>query len=212
MSGSGARRVVVASQNAGKCREIARILTGYEVLSLADFAPVEFPEEGGDYAENARVKALTAARATGLPCVADDSGLEVEALGGAPGPYSARYGGPGLDDRGRYEHLLAALADVAAPRPARFYCVAACAWPEGSSELAEGACEGEILERACGEGGFGYDPVFRPVGFDRAMAELSREEKDGLSHRGRAFRALERRMAARFEASLRADPASRSGD
>ncbi|MAG32120.1 MAG: non-canonical purine NTP pyrophosphatase, RdgB/HAM1 family [Deltaproteobacteria bacterium] len=183
-------RIVVASQNAGKRREIARILTDVEVLSLADVGPVAFPEEGGDYFENARAKALAAARATGLPCVADDSGLEVEALGGAPGPYSARYGGPGLDDRGRLEALLAALAGVAAPRRARFFCAAACALPDGRCEVAEGICPGEILEVPWGAGGFGYDPIFRPEGFDRAMAELAREEKDALSHRGRAFAVL----------------------
>ncbi|HPG26037.1 MAG TPA: RdgB/HAM1 family non-canonical purine NTP pyrophosphatase [Myxococcota bacterium] len=189
-------RLVVASQNPGKAREIGRLFPDYEVLSLAGLAPVDFPEEGGDYAENARTKALVAARATGLPCVADDSGLEVEALGGAPGPYSARYGGPGLDDRGRYEALLGALRDVAPPRRARFVCHAAVATPDGRTALAEGACRGEILESAHGEGGFGYDPVFRPEGHQRSMAELSREEKDALSHRGRAFEALRREVAA----------------
>ena len=141
---------------------------------------------------------LTAARAVGLPCVADDSGLEVEALGGAPGPYSARYGGPGLDDRGRYEALLVELAEVPAPRSARFFCVAACAWPDGRSALAEGSCEGVILLSPSGEGGFGYDPIFSPDGFDCAMAELSRDEKDALSHRGRAFGALEAALEAEF--------------
>jgi len=189
------RRIVVATGNAGKAREIARILVGYEVLSLADLPPVEFPEEGGDYAENARVKALTAARALGLACVADDSGLEVDALGGRPGVYSARYGGPGLDDRGRLERLLEELAGVPTPRRARFRCIAACAWPDGTSEIAEGLCEGVIVEAPRGEGGFGYDPIFVPDGFDRTLAELGREEKDGLSHRGRAFRALEPRIA-----------------
>jgi len=192
------RRIVVASQNAGKCHEIARILEDYEVLSLAEFASVEFPEEGGDYAENARVKAVVAARSTGLPCVADDSGLEVEAMGGAPGPYSARYGGPGLDDRGRLERLLEELASVTAPRRARFYCVAACGWPDGSSEVAVGTCDGVILETPRGDAGFGYDPVFQPDGFSRSMAELDRQEKDGLSHRGRAFRALEPAIARRI--------------
>ncbi len=192
------RRIVVATQNPGKCREIARILENYSVLSLAEFPPVEFPTEGGDYAENARVKAVVAATSIGLPCVADDSGLEVEAMGGAPGPYSARYGGPGLDDRGRLETLLEELAGVAAPRRARFYCVAACGWPDGSSEVAVGICEGVILDAARGKGGFGYDPIFQPDGFDRAMAELDRAEKDGLSHRGRAFRKLEPAIAAHF--------------
>ncbi len=191
-------RIVVASENPGKCREIGRILVGYSVLSLDGFDPVAFPEEGGDYALNAREKAVAAARSTGLPCVADDSGLEVESMGGAPGPYSARYGGPGLDDPGRVERMLEELAGVAPPRFARFYCVAACGWPDGTSETAEGACEGVILEAPRGESGFGYDPIFQPQGFDLAMAEIDQEEKDRLSHRGRAFRALEPAMARRI--------------
>lgn len=193
--------LVVASGNPGKAREIARILSGWRIRSLAEFEPVDFPEEGVDYAENARVKARVAAAAIGLPCVADDSGLEVEALGGAPGPLSARFGGPGLDDRGRLEKLLEALAGVPPPRRARFHCVAACARPDGRSVIAVGDCEGTILEAPRGEGGFGYDPIFRPDGFDRAMAELSRDEKDGLSHRGRAFRSLEPDIARLLEAS-----------
>jgi XTP/dITP diphosphohydrolase len=184
------RRIVVASQNPGKVREIGRILIGYQILSLSEFPEIVFPEEGGDYAENARVKAMVAARATGEMCVADDSGLEVEALGGRPGAYSARYGGSGLDDRGRLEKMLDDLAGFSPPRRARFYCIAACSWPDGSSEIAEGICEGGILEAPRGAGGFGYDPIFQPEGFDRAMAEISSAEKDGLSHRGRAFRAL----------------------
>ena len=186
----GRPRIVAASQNAGKCREIARILDSFEVLSLSEFAPVEFPVEGGDYFENARIKALTAARATGLPCVADDSGLEVVFLKGGPGAYSARYGGPGLDDRGRVEFLLAELMNAPAPRHARFFCAAACAWPDGKSEVAQGVCEGEILFEPEGEGGFGFDPVFRALGQARGMAQLDPAAKDALSHRGRAFRAL----------------------
>ena len=181
---SARSRLVVATGNAGKCREISKILDTFEVLSLADFPAFEFPEEGGDYFENARVKAQTAAAQIGLPCVADDSGLEVRALGGAPGAYSARYGGPGLDDRGRVDYLLAALAESPAPRHARFFCAAACVWPDGRTVTAEGTCEGEILTARRGAGGFGYDPVFRPVGGERTMAELSPEEKDALSHRG----------------------------
>ena len=194
------RQLVVASGNPGKAREIARMMTAFEVRSLSEFPPVEFPEEGGEYAENARVKALTAARAVGLACVADDSGLEVAALDGAPGPYSARYGGPGLDDAGRTAHLLAALEGVAAPRRARFYCVAACAWPDGRCLVADGACDGAILGAPRGEGGFGYDPVFAPDGFDRSMAELARSEKDALSHRGRAFAALARAIESELAA------------
>lgn len=190
------RRLVVASQNPGKAREIARILSDWEVSTLADHPPVDFPEEGGDYAENARVKARTAARTIGLPCVADDSGLEVDALDGRPGAYSARYGGPGLDDEGRWRKLLEELAETLAPRGARFYCVAAFAWPDGRSVVADGECRGRILEAAKGEGGFGYDPVFAPdEGDGRSMAELTREEKDAISHRGRALEALALRVA-----------------
>ena len=184
-------RIVVASGNPGKAREIARILDHYDVTSLAELPSIEFPEEGGDYFENARVKASVAARATGCLCVADDSGLEVDALNGAPGPFSARFGGVGLDDRGRLEALLTALDEVPEPRAARFFCVAAVASPNGQSEIAEGSCLGTILRQARGEGGFGYDPIFQPAGEERVMAELDREEKDALSHRGRAFRALE---------------------
>ncbi|HKK52769.1 MAG TPA: RdgB/HAM1 family non-canonical purine NTP pyrophosphatase [Myxococcota bacterium] len=191
-------RLVVASQNPGKVREIARILEDFEVLSLDAFAPIDFPEEGGDYLENARRKALTAAAATGLACVGDDSGLEVQALDGAPGPYSARFGGSGLDDRERVAFLLEQLAGRDRPWRARFVCVAACAWPDGRTEVAEGTCEGEILEAPRGEGGFGYDPVFRPEGHTETLAELSREAKDALSHRGRAFRALARALAGKL--------------
>lgn len=184
-------RIVVATGNAGKILEISRILDRFEVISLAEFPAVEFSEEGGDYFENARAKAFAAARATGWVCVADDSGLEVDALNGAPGAYSARYGGVGLDDRGRLEALLVALEDVSEPRRARFFCAAAVASPDGRSEVAQGVCVGRILLSARGEGGFGYDPIFAPEGENRVMAELGRDEKDALSHRGRAFKALE---------------------
>ena len=198
MAGAAARRLVVASQNPGKAREIARILSDWEVSSLADHPPVDFPEEGGDYAENARVKAQTAARVIGLPCVADDSGLEVDALDGGPGAYSARYGGPGLDDAGRWRKLLEELDGTPTPRGARFYCVAACAWPDGDSVVAEGECRGQILEAPRGVGGFGYAPVFAPASGDgRSMAELAREEKDAISHRGRALEALAPLIRAR---------------
>ncbi len=194
------RTIVVASQNRGKCREIARLLGAFDVRSLAEFPPVAFPAEGGDYVENARAKALSAARATGLACIADDSGLEVEALGGRPGPYSARFGGSGLDDRGRVAELLRALDGVAPPRRARFYCVAAWALADGTCESATGACQGEILEAPLGEGGFGYDPIFRPLGFTRSMAQLGEAEKDAISHRGLAIRALAERIEARRRA------------
>jgi XTP/dITP diphosphohydrolase len=185
------RRIVVATSNPGKAREIGRILSRFEVTFLADHPKVEFPKEGGDYFENARAKAIVAARAIGIPCVADDSGLEVEALGGRPGAYSARYGGAGLDDRGRLEALLSELEPYPMPRKARFFCAAAVAMPDGRCEVAQGLCAGEIRMSASGGGGFGYDPIFQPEGHDRVMAELERDEKEALSHRGRAFEALE---------------------
>lgn len=191
-------QILLASQNEGKCRELGRILEDFDVLSLADHPGVEFPEEGGDYLENARIKAQTAATQTGLPAVADDSGLEVALLDGAPGPYSARLGGPDLDDRGRVMHLLELLKDAPEPRSARFYCAAACVWPDGQNLRAEGICEGEILRVPRGDRGFGYDPIFRARGQDRTMAELSAEEKDALSHRGQAFRALAVQIRAAF--------------
>ena len=188
------RRIVVATGNQGKAREIGRILAHFEVASLADYPAVDFPDEGGDYFENARAKAIAAARAIGVVCVADDSGLEVEALDGAPGAYSARYGGAGLDDRGRLEALLSALESFPEPRAARFFCAAAVATPDGRSEVAQGVCAGELRMSASGEGGFGYDPIFQPEGLDRVMAELDRDEKDAISHRGQAFKALESRI------------------
>ena len=190
-------RVVVATQNEGKVREFRELLAGWAVplASLAGFPPVRFPEEGGDYRENAAAKACAAAEQLGEWAIADDSGLEVEALDGGPGPYSARYGGPGLDSSGRVEHLLAELAErpsARAPtgRRARFVCWAALAAPDGRVELGFGECPGTILEAPRGEGGFGYDPVFLPQGFQVSMAELAAETKNEISHRGRALRAL----------------------
>jgi len=162
-----------------------------EVTPLEPDHGIVFPEEGDDYAANAIAKAKTVARALGEPAVADDSGLEVDALDGGPGPRSARYGGPGLDDAGRVSKLLEALEGVPpASRGARFYCVAACAWPDGTVVTAAGACPGHIATRRRGRGGFGYDPIFVPEHYDVSMAELAAHEKDAISHRGRAFRAL----------------------
>lgn len=185
-------RVVLATRNAGKLREVRAILShlALELLPLPE--SVALPPEGDAYEANAVDKAVAAARATGCLAIADDSGLEVDALAGAPGPLSARYG---PDDRTRNARLLAALADVPeAARGARFVCVAAWAAPDGRSGTARGVCEGRILHEARGTQGFGYDPIFG-VGAGvggrlRSLAELSAAEKDALSHRGRAFRAL----------------------
>lgn len=186
-----AGRVVVASANPGKLREIRAILAGRSVdwSGLDEHPPVSFPDEGAEYEPNALAKARAVAEQLGLWAVADDSGLEVAALGGAPGPLSARYGGPGLDDAGRVARLLEAIAG-SAERSARFVCIAAAAAPDGRVWSVRGECAGRILESARGEGGFGYDPVFEPEGHAVSMAELSAVEKNRISHRARAFRAL----------------------
>lgn len=185
--------LVLATSNAGKRREFERLLRGRvaRLLDLREIAPVAFPEEGLDYAENARAKALAVLRACGQAALADDSGLEVEGLGGAPGPLSARYGGPGLDDAGRVRHLLAELrARAGASRRARFVCVAALALPGGLLRLARGECAGRILDVPRGSRGFGYDPIFEADGESVSLAELPELRKDALSHRGRALREL----------------------
>jgi len=187
------RRVVVATGNPGKVVEIEAILADpeLELVSLETFPPVAFPEEGGDYAANAIAKAKAAASQLGEIAVADDSGLEVDALGGAPGPFSARFGGPGLDDRGRLDALLAELEGVADDaRGARFVCLAALATPAGETVSRRGECVGNLLRRPRGESGFGYDPIFQLAGSSLTMAELSSHEKNRISHRARAFTAL----------------------
>jgi XTP/dITP diphosphohydrolase len=185
------RPLLIATHNPGKKAEFAALLGDLplELLTL-DEAGLHFSvaEDGDTYAANALLKARGYAAPSGLLTLADDSGLDVDALDGAPGVYSARYGGPGLDDRARYELLLAALKDVPpSQRTARFRCVIALAWPDGRSETAEGVCEGSIAIAPRGAHGFGYDPVFllaeRP---GLTMAELSPEAKNALSHRARA--------------------------
>ncbi|MBW2270005.1 MAG: RdgB/HAM1 family non-canonical purine NTP pyrophosphatase [Deltaproteobacteria bacterium] len=186
-------RVVVATGNAGKLREIRAILADapVEFAGLDVAGAVAFPDEGDEYRANALAKALAAASQLGLPAIADDSGLEVAGLGGGPGPHSARYGGPGLDAAGRVEHLLAALGDASgAERAACFVCWAAVVTPDGREWSAEGRCQGSIAAAPRGAGGFGYDPVFLLPQGDRVMAEVPAAEKNRISHRARALRAL----------------------
>ena len=201
--------VALATGNAGKVRELRELLEplGLRAAGLDELGPVAFPAEGDDYEANARGKALAAARALGLPALADDSGLEVEGLGGAPGVRSARYGGPGLDDAGRCTLLLRALAArPGASRRARFVCVAALALPNGELHAARGVCLGTIEPVPRGASGFGYDPVFRvdEPGFrdGRTLAELAPGEKAQLSHRARALSALGPALAALARARL----------
>jgi XTP/dITP diphosphohydrolase len=189
---------VVATGNPGKLREFRQVLRELPVVlhPLSDFPAVELPDEGDDYEANAVAKARTAARATGRPALADDSGLEVEALEGRPGPHSARYGGEGLDDAGRVSLLLQELEGVPAEaRRARFVCVAAFVEPQGRTLVARGECPGRILPAPRGSDGFGYDPVFLPEGEAVSAAELEPERKNALSHRGRALRTLLARIS-----------------
>ncbi len=184
---------VLATSNPGKLGEIREILSplSLAIRPLSDFPGIVLPEEGADYEENAIAKAKAAAHFSDRVALADDSGLEVSCLGGAPGPLSARYGGPGLDDAGRVDVLLKALANCSGEqRRARFVCIAALATPEGDVVTARGECAGHILDAPRGRSGFGYDPVFLVEGIGRAMAELSESEKNQISHRASAFGAL----------------------
>ncbi|PWI45305.1 RdgB/HAM1 family non-canonical purine NTP pyrophosphatase [Streptomyces sp. ICBB 8177] len=190
------QRLVLATRNAHKVTELRAILTGAGLdveLVGADAYP-EIPdvkETGVTFAENALLKAHALAGATGLPAVADDSGLCVDVLGGAPGIFSARWAGRHGDDAANLALLLAQLSDIAAPhRAAHFACAAALALPDGTSRVVEGRLDGTLRETPAGEGGFGYDPILQPDGETRTCAELTPEEKNAISHRGKAFREL----------------------
>lgn len=191
-------RLVIASRNDHKITEILRICSDWPVrwLTHRDLSWEDVEETGSTYLENALLKARLVAGSTGEAAMADDSGIEVDALGGAPGPRSARYAGPSATDQENLRALLGAVAGVpAGGRTARYRAVAAVAHPDGRQVSEEGGCEGTIRTKPRGTGGFGYDPVFEPAGWDVTMAELSPEEKDRISHRGRALRALARRLA-----------------
>ncbi|MEB3166414.1 MAG: RdgB/HAM1 family non-canonical purine NTP pyrophosphatase [Cyanobacteriota bacterium] len=180
--------LVIASGNAGKVREFAALLADLPLRVQPQPAEIEVEETGDTFAENARLKAQAVARASGCWALADDSGLAVDALGGAPGVHSARYAD---SDAARIERLLTEL-EGAPERGACFVCALALADPSGAVRLeVEGRSPGRILEAPQGSGGFGYDPVFLPEGTERSFAEMTREEKARLGHRGRAFSALE---------------------
>jgi XTP/dITP diphosphohydrolase len=194
-------RVAIATRNRHKLRELRQICADWPVewLTVEDHdGPWPDVEEPHDtYLRNAFEKAHAVAQALGVPAIADDSGLEVDALGGAPGVRSARYAGEHATDADNRRMLVTALKGVPGPgRTGRFRCLAAIAWPDGRELHADGSCEGTLRTKERGEGGFGYDPLFEPAGWDRTMAELAAEEKDRISHRGRAFRALRDRLAA----------------
>jgi XTP/dITP diphosphohydrolase len=188
-------RTVLASSNAGKLRELARLLapTSLELISQGSLGIEPAEETGNTFLANALLKARHAATASGLAALADDSGLEVDALGGRPGVWSARYAGAGASDTENLEHLLRELAGVPPQqRQARYQCVRVFLWgPEDREPLvATGNWEGHIATHPHGEGGFGYDPVFVPAGGERTAAQLTAAEKNAMSHRGRALTAL----------------------
>ena len=181
---------VLASRNAHKLRELNLLLAPHELVPLPDAVELP-PETGSTFAENALVKARTAAAATGMPAVADDSGIEAAALGGAPGIYSARFAGEDATDG---ENLAKLLRDVPPDGDTRvaYVCALVLVDPDGGDLIAEQRCTGRLTHEPRGEGGFGYDPAVIPDDYDdgRTMAELSPEEKDAISHRGRAAREL----------------------
>ena len=182
-------KFVLATHNPGKLKEMGAILArfGVEVVSPKDLGlTVDVEETGTTFAENAMLKAKAICAAAQLPAIADDSGLCVDALNGGPGVYSARYGGEGLDDRGRYMLLLNNMRGQTT-RAAHFACAIACAFPNGDTLTAEGRCDGTIAFAPMGEGGFGYDPVFFVPEKAKTFGQLTAEEKSAISHRGRAL-------------------------
>ena len=188
-------RIAIASRNPHKLREITRICADWPVEWLiaadGDDRWPDVEETGETYLDNARLKARAVAAALGEPALADDSGIEVDALGGRPGPRSARFAGEDATDQANLEELIRAVRGIpAAGRTARYRCVAILGFRGGKELVAEGICEGTLVPKPSGTRGFGYDPIFVPAGWDRTMAELTDEEKDRISHRGRALRAL----------------------
>jgi len=188
------RRLVLATRNDGKIREIIELLSGLpiKILTHEDFHQwPELEETGSTFEENAEAKASALSEMSGLPALADDSGLEVDALGGRPGVISARYAGTQGDSAANIALLLEEMKGVPIQeRGARFVCVIALTGPSVPTLEIRDTCEGAISETARGEGGFGYDPVFIPMGMDRTMAQLPLEEKNAISHRGKALRRL----------------------
>ena len=190
---------ILASKNAHKLREMAAILKPFGIrlrLQSELDMDIDVEETGTSFEENAMLKAEAVMRASGLPAIADDSGLEVDALSGAPGIYSARYGGPQcINDAQRYEFLLENMRGIPeAERTARFVCVIAAAWPEGKRICVRGTCEGVILEQPGGEGGFGYDPVFYVPEEGCTFSEMPAERKNEISHRANALRLFQTKL------------------
>ena len=191
-------KVVLASKNAHKLQELQDILSaqGVEViLESAAGVDVEVEETGTTFEENSLLKARAVMEASGLPAIADDSGLMVDALNGAPGVYSARYGGPGLDDAGRYRLLLENMRGVL-DRKCRFVSAITLCMPSGDIVTARGECPGTLAYAPQGENGFGYDPIFFVPEKKKTFAQLTAEEKNAISHRGRALRLFQEKLSA----------------
>ena len=189
-------KFVLATHNPGKLKEMSDILVrfGVEVVSPGDLGiTVDVEETGTTFAENAMLKAKAICAAAKLPAIADDSGLCVDALNGGPGVYSARYGGEGLDDKGRYMLLLNNMRGQTT-RAAHFTCSIACAFPNGDTLTAEGRCDGTIAFAPMGEGGFGYDPVFFVPEKAKTFGQLTAEEKSTISHRGKALKSFAEKL------------------
>ena len=185
--------LILASNNAGKLHEMRALLNGVSVVSPTDIGlNLDVEESGQTFATNAELKAHAYAAASGQIAIADDSGLEVDALDGAPGVYSARYGSADLDDEGRYQHLLAELRPFPEPsqRYARFRCAISAISPDGRRCRAEGTCEGIIAHSPIGSNGFGYDPIFFVAAHNATMAQLDAATKNSISHRGQALAAI----------------------
>ena len=190
-------KFVLATHNPGKIQEMQAILSqlGVEVVSPAELGvDVDVEETGETFAENAMLKAKAICAAAGLPAIADDSGLFVDALNGGPGVYSARYGGEGLDDAGRTALLLQNMRGQTT-RAAHFACAIACAFPNGDTLTAEGRCDGAVAFAPMGQGGFGYDPVFLVPEKAKTFSQMTAEEKNEISHRGRALRTFSEKLA-----------------
>ena len=192
------KTLILASNNKGKLEEIRAILKDrFKVLSLSDCKiSADIEETGATFEENALIKAKAVYRMTGLPVISDDSGLEVYALDGAPGVYSARYAGEHGNDEKNNELLLKNLSNIPMDkRTARFVSTVCCCFPDGRHMTVRGECEGKIAFEPAGEGGFGYDPLFLPDEFPgKTMAQLTAEEKDSISHRGKALRLLAKKL------------------
>ena len=190
------QKFVLASQNAKKLKEMNEILSaqGVEVVLQSSLGlHVEVEETGDTFEENSLLKARAVMQASGMPAIADDSGLCVDALNGAPGVYSARYGGEGLDDVGRYRLLLENMRGQL-DRSCRFVCVITCCFPDGTVLTARGECPGTLAYAPQGEGGFGYDPIFFVPELKKTFAQLTAEEKNAISHRGRALEQFRARL------------------